>query len=191
MQIVWPSTQDLSTESDDDRYDADGARLLITVDGTHCPIFEPEDPELSKNPKYYSHKINQAALNYELGILVTESRLVWVNGPFPAATHDITVFRRGLIHMIPRGSKAIGDAGYRGEPNYISTKNVHAPRVVEKFKSRARSRHETFNSRIKAFGSMFQRFRHGVVKHKIAFMAICVICQYQMECGSPLFDVVV
>ena len=55
--------------------------------------------------------------------------------------------------------------------------------------SRARARHETFNSRIKNFGCLEQRFRHGMEKHRICFEAVCVIVQYQMDNGAPLFDV--
>jgi hypothetical protein len=49
--------------------------------------------------------------------------------------------------------------------------------------------HETFNSRLKNFHCLDDRFRHGIDKHKICFEAICVIVQYQLENGSPLFDV--
>ena len=55
--------------------------------------------------------------------------------------------------------------------------------------SRARARHETFNGRIKNFGCLDDRFRHGMEKHKICFEAVCVIVQYQLENGSPLFDI--
>ena len=55
--------------------------------------------------------------------------------------------------------------------------------------SRARARHETFNSKIKNFAYLDNRFRHGMDKHKMCFEALCVIAQYQLENGSPLFDI--
>jgi hypothetical protein len=58
-----------------------------------------------------------------------------------------------------------------------------------RFKSRARLRHETFNGRIKHFASLRDTFRHGEEKHRLAFEAICVTVQYQMENGKPLYDV--
>ena len=155
----------------------------------HCRVAEPKHPTQSKNPKYYSHKFKQAGLGYELGVSVFLNRLVWMNGPFPAADHDIKVFReKGLKDMIPIGKKIIGDNGYRGENDIISTpNNAHDPVELRKFKSRARARHESFNARIKNFRCLAMQFRHGVAKHKIVFEAVCVICQYQLENGSPLF----
>ena len=187
-QIVWPERWNPGNPSVDDD---DNPDFIITVDGVHCLINEPTHPTMSKNPKYYSHKFHQAAVNYELGISVFGNQLVWMNGPFPAAEHDITVFRKpqGLKSKIPAGKKVIADKGYRGEKTIVSTPSSHDPPGVRKFKSRARARHESFNARLKNFQSLAVRFRHGVEKHGIVFEAICVICQYQMENGSPLFDV--
>jgi hypothetical protein len=113
-----------------------------------------------------------------------------MNGPFLAGDHDITVFRNnGLNDKIPAGKKVIGDNGYRGEHATISTHDAHDEAELRKFKSRARSRHESFNARLKAFRCLDVRLRHGIEKHRIAFQAVCVICQYQLENGSPLFDV--
>ena len=150
---------------------------------------EPRHPTLSKNPKYYSHKSGQAGLDYELGISVHDSRLVWMSAPYKASVHDITIFREQLMAKIPAGKKVIGDKGYRGEKAVISTPNSHDPHDVRRFKSRARARHESFNAKIKNFACLDVRFRHGIDNHRICFEAVCVIVQYQLENGSPLFDV--
>ena len=58
------------------------------------------------------------------------------------------------------------------------------------FKSRSRARHESFNGRIKFFGFLRSGYQgNDMEKHGVAFRAICVIVQYQMDNGSPLFDV--
>ena len=145
-------------------------------------------PMLSKNPKNYSHKTNQAALTYKLGILVYENKLVWIKGPKLASKHDITVFRE-LMTKVPAGKRAIGDNGYHGEPNTMSTPSSWDPKKLHCFKSWARACHELFNGRINKFKCLSKRFHHGVHKHQICFEAICVIVQYQLENGSPLFDV--
>lgn len=163
--------------------------MILTVDGTHCPIEEPKHPTRSRDTTYYSHKFNRAAVSYELAISTFEQKLVWINGPFPAATHDVTIYRSALIHLIPAGKKIIGDQGYRGEPNTVSVYNPNDSDDTKKFKSRARCRHETFNGRIKFFGCLTKSFRHTLCKHKSTFEAVCVIVQYQLENGSPLFDV--
>jgi hypothetical protein len=116
--------------------------------------------------------------------------LVWISGPHKASKHDITIFREGLKHIIPAGKCTIGDTGYQGEPNAVSTPNrLHDAVAVKRFKGSARSRHECFNSRLKNFACLSQTFWHTPDDHKQCFVACCVILQYQMENGSPLFDV--
>ena len=112
-----------------------------------------------------------------------------MNDPFVAGKPDISIFCEGLIELIPDGKKAIGDNGYRGHHDKLSIPNSHDTLAVRKFKGRARARQESFNARIKNYKILDERFRHGVAKHEIVFEAICVICQYQLENGSPLFDV--
>jgi hypothetical protein len=62
---------------------------IMTVDGTHCWIHEPKHPTWSQDSKYYSHKYAKAGINYELGISLTENRLLWMNGPFPAGCDNL------------------------------------------------------------------------------------------------------
>jgi len=52
-------------------------------------VNEPIHPVLGKNPKFYSHKFQQAALLYELACSIYENKLVWMRGPFKASRHDI------------------------------------------------------------------------------------------------------
>jgi DDE superfamily endonuclease len=114
------------------------------VDGTHCPIQEPTVPDHKIDKTNWSLKTNNAAVNYEVVIAVYHNRVVWINGPFPAAKHGITIYRSALVKKIPTGSVAVADRGYKGEPTTIST-DVTDNDDTKKFKSRVRSRHETFN----------------------------------------------
>jgi hypothetical protein len=163
----------------------------MSVDGTHCPIQEPKHPVYSKNPAYYSHKNNHAGLGYEIALSLIEDRIVWVSGPHPAGTPDITVFRNGLIAHIPMGKKIVGDKGYRGEPNYISTPNQLDSNHIKLYKRRACAQHETINSRIKSFRCLSEQFHHSHAFHGKVFEAVCIIVQYQLENGSYLFPVAV
>jgi hypothetical protein len=156
------------------------------VDATDCRIFEQrKDP----GSKWYSHKFNGPGLRYEVCIDVVRQRVVWINGPFNAGEPDISIARKpgGLVDSILQGKKAIADKGYKGEPNKISVPNPHDSEVTKQYKNRARSRHETFFKRIKDFGILQQRFRSKIEKHKIAFEAVCVVVQYDIEDGHPLF----
>lgn len=167
--------------------------FIISVDRVVCRINKPRtDP----GKKWYSKKLNKPGLLYELGVAIWSNRLVWINGPFlPGEDTDLTVFRKpgGLKEHIPAGKKAIADRLYSCEREKISTRNPFDAEDVKKFKSRVSARHETFNARLKNIGILNQAFRHGrggkaVAKHKTVFEAICVITQYDLENGQPLFD---
>jgi hypothetical protein len=136
-------------------------------------------------------------LAYELGIAIRSNKLVWINGPFPAGQNDLLIYRKpnGLKSKIPANKRVIADEGYKGEAQ-ISRRNTFDTRAVKDFKNRARARHETFNGRLKHFHILEDRFRHGkdkfktvIEKHKAVFEALCVVVQYEMENGSPMFDV--
>lgn len=183
LQIQWPF---------DDNTVIEHTKFIISVDGVHCPIQEPRN---EPSAKWYSKKLNGAGLSYELGIDIWESRLVWINGPFPAGQNDISIFRKpgGLMSRIPDGGRVVADEGYRGEGEIISTRNPCDTEAVREFKNRVRARHETFNSRLKAFKILSQPFRGQgnarMEKHQAAFEACCVIIQYNMANGHELFKV--
>lgn len=187
--IVWPSSWE-----NPDKEDGEQTIFVITVDGTHCPILEPTHEDFSENSKFYSHKLHGAGLDYEIALSIFEQKCVWARGPFPAGKNDISIFRHKLKDKLLRARehsgvahRAIGDRGYRGERDLLSVPTSHDAEEVRDFKGRALSRQETFNSRVKNFDCMDERFRHGIEKHKLCFDAIVGIVQLQMENGSPLF----
>lgn len=167
-------------------------KYILSVDGVHCRIFEPR---IEPSTKWYSKKFNKAGLTYELGIAIFHDQLVWINGPFPAGENDMLVFRKdgGLMSIIPKGKLVVADEGYRGEPNVCSTRNTFDDDDVKRFKKRVKARHESFNCRVKSFGILNQPFRstgdQRLVKHETAFVACCIIVQYEMDNGRPLFKV--
>ena len=166
----------------------------ITVDGTHCRINEPCHPTMTKNSEYFSHKFGDAAHMYELAVSIFHNAIVHVSGPYPAATHDLAVFRQSLMGKLEKleGRKAIGDSGYQGESGEgktVSISTTQDSKAVRKFKGRAKARQESLNSRLKRFNIMDHRFRHRLDRHKLAFEAVVVILQYQLEDENPLFDV--
>ena len=148
----------------------------------------------SHDPHYYSHKHNKVGLDYELGISLVENHLLWMRGPFPAGSNDITIFRvRGLRdQLIERQQKAIGDKGYDGGPNCVSTYNAHDNEGVKLFKSRALGRHESFNGLLKQNKFFDTRFRHNKERFACAFEACCVLTHYRIiETEIPLFYIVI
>ena len=175
----------------------DGVIFLLSVDGTHCPIQEPRP----FSTKWSSFKLGKkAGVNYEIGLKIDESKLLWVNGPFPAGElNDLSTFQqKGLKDSIPIGKRCIGDGIYTPEYELISTKNDLDPREVAEFKERVLARHESFNSRLKNFQCLVSKFRHSIetnsddiakaVNHKAVFEAVCVLVMYEIGNGHPLFD---
>jgi hypothetical protein len=102
---------------------------------------------------------------------------------------DLVNFKvpNGLKSKIPAGKKVVADRIYR-DP-VCAIRNPQDTPEVRKFKRRARARHETFNGCLKNFKVIAEKFRHGPAKHKAVFEAVCVITQYELENGHPLFDI--
>ncbi len=173
LKILWNAD-----ESDD--------VFILSVDGTDCPIQEPRN---NPNSDWYSHKLNGPGLDYELGLEIHRNQLCWINGPFPAGYTDLRVFRLpdGLKGKIPEGKLVIADNGYKGEPT-IRIPNRADSEIVKTFKRRVKARHESFNRLLKEYHILSTDFRHPLEKHKTVFVAICVICQYNMESERHLWD---
>lgn len=189
--IVWPDDWGNPEKEDN----TDETIFVITVDGTHCPIEEPPHEDFSENTKFFSHKFHGAGLDYELGISIFEQKCVWVAGPYPAGTPDITIFRKRLKDKILEDRvrsgvkhRCLGDRGYRGERDVLSIPSSQDTPEVRDFKGRALSRHETFNGRLKFFDSLDEKFRHGIEKHRDCFYACAVIVQLQLDNGFFLFQ---
>jgi hypothetical protein len=197
FQIKW-----LNFEEHDEVY-------ICSVDGVHFGIQEPrKDP----GAKWYDHKSNSAGLAYEIALAVRHNNIVWMRGPFPASTHDLTIFRGGkkddpkdpsaLQFKVPPGKRVVADSAYRSEVGIVATtKEKHPPEVKREF-ARIKSRQETFNSRIKSFRILSMPFRHNLDAtdedneenrslgfHRQVFESVCVAVQYDMENGHPLFEI--
>lgn len=167
-----------------------GNQCLVTVDGTHFRIYNKTMPNSKKYKKiWYSHKFNTAAVSYEIAVSIATADIVWICGPFPAATPDVNIFRYKLRDMLAPFERVLADRGYRGEGrcrtpyNAINHQHKHAMALL-------RTRHETVNRRFKVFGALQQRFRHDVNKHHAFFRAAAVLVQLSHQCGYSHFDVV-
>jgi hypothetical protein len=71
----------------------------------------------------------------------------------------------------------------------LATPNYLDPEPLKTFKARARMRQEAFHSKVKQFNCLNVPFQHSAARHKTCFMAACVVAQYDLELGTPLFDV--
>jgi len=175
------------------KWPADGSWLtdfIVSVDGTHCNFPEPKHATLSKDPRYFSHKHNGAGLAYELALHLFKSELVWLKGPIPAGTSDLAIYKSELKGKIPAGKKVITDRGYNDQKDpRLAQPNSHDSKDLKEFKARARMHQEIFNGCMKRFHCLKDPFRHGQDQHGQCFVAVAVICCYEMDLVSPLFEI--
>ena len=82
------------------------------MDGTDLATEEPGRPI---NPRWFSHKINRAAIKYEVAIGVHTGWIVWVNGLYPAGKYSNVsiVSRQSLVHFLHENDLYIADGAYR------------------------------------------------------------------------------
>ena len=177
--------------------DPNAEEFIITIDGTDCRIWEKQHELFPVDRQLCSSKFNHAAFKYEIALAIRHNKIVWVNGPYKAGgMHDLTLFREeGLKDMMlaTENKMAIVDRGYTtskaDEVLLLAFPNKADSKELALFKSRARARHETLNGRLKMFNILSETFRHAGDKHKVAFEAVCVLVQYQLDNGAFLFDV--
>ena len=163
-----------------------GLRFFFSIDGTHCAIQEPAP----FSPVWSSHKFGgKPALNYEIALRIDKPQLLWIYGPSaPGAQNDMAVFKTALLGKLQQMTahdgvtlKGIGDKGYRGEPQYLSTKNSLDPAEIAEFKNRVMARHETFNQKLKMFDVLSGVFRHELELHRVCFESVAVLTVIQLQ----------
>ena len=162
----------------------------MSIDGTDFKI--EQKGAAKKGNAFGSHKYaGKSALRYELGIDILAGNLVWVGGPYPAgAWPDIKIFMNELAHLLEPGERVEADNGYVGHADKIKCpSNDCNPAVNVAMQARVRSRHETFNARLKFWGILGQTYRHDIMQHGNVFYACAVISQLAIENGEPLFEV--
>jgi DDE superfamily endonuclease len=181
--------------------DPNKSAFIGTVDDIDCVIWEKRAHHtMNIDKSFFTQKHNHAGLKYELIMHLTKPQCMSIVGPMKAATHDMEVFRvksKGKLKIMP-GKMLIADSIFKAgkKPEHQDEVGMFAlpssadPEELRRFKSRARARHESFNGRLKYFSFLRDGYRGiDIDKHGSAFKAICVIVQYQMDNGSPIFSV--
>ena len=171
------------------------AIIALSVDGVNYRTWEKNHPTFNKDSGFFDHKHNSCGLKYEIGLMIYEPKIAWIKGPIRCGKGDRDVFRDdGLKEKLGStpGKMGIADSGYElGKAEdmvFLCTPNAMNSRELRRFKSRVRCRHETLNGRLNSFKILQDTFRRGMKCHGIAFEAVAVIVQYQMDNGAPIFD---
>jgi hypothetical protein len=180
--ITWPSSLDSNST----------VLFAISIDGVDKKGRERKHPTLNQDSKRFTPKHHHAGCKWQIALSVQTSKCVHIFGPCRGGMGDKTMLKRsGVLDLLKNGKVAIVDRGYINEENRhkLSWPNPHDSKAVNNFKARARLRHESFNGRMCCFDILSHEFRQSEEKHGIAFLAVATIVQYQMDNGSPLYDV--
>ena len=157
----------------------------VSIDGTDCPIWEP----WPFDPKWFSHKFKSAGLRYEVGLCINTGEIVSVFGGYPCGDWpDLEVARDGILNLIDDDEKVISDSGYRGDPRILHNTGDWTT-YTARTRSNVRARHETVNSRIKAYAITSTKFRHDLIIHTQCFYSVINLVQIELRYESSLFQI--
>ena len=178
------------------RYKGDiGNDCLLSIDYVDKKIREPWPYQRRWSDRWFSHKFNGAGLKYEIALGIISGDICWVNGPFLCSKNDYDVFSAWpgptLLNELDEGERVETHNGYkRGDPSFVKSKSgwMHRPQLA-KMRNTVRARHETVNGRMAKWGCLSKVWHHHRNKHQVAFFAVAVITQLEIENGEPLFSV--
>ena len=132
-------------------------------------------------------------LAYEFSLSIHKNKIIWVNGGYPAAVGDRTIFKEhGLLDALKkrreetgRNLRLIADDGYieNALVEFLSLRNEFDPRHIAWFKDRALSRQEAFHGKTKNYRCLIIEFRHSHDMHQQCVESICVTLQIEMDIG--------
>jgi hypothetical protein len=167
--------------------------FVCSVDGSHITMNEPRHAELKKDPKWYSHKHGCAGHNVQIVLSLWDQQCYDFTISRGGTNDKGNVNKSGLLDKIPDGKQIIVDGGYPGDIEKLSGYNQFDSKELKAFKARAKSRHETFNSRMKIFHVLKHKFEHDKGTFPICMTAVAVLVQYMIEdtkpeSATPLFD---
>ena len=103
--------------------------------------------------------------------------------------------KSALYFHIPQNLKLVGDSAYGGQPDKVTTTNDSHSKATKELFARMKSLQETVFKRIKDFKILSQTFRHGsgtenrLEMIKVAFEAVAVLVEYDIEYEKSLFEV--
>ena len=165
----------------------------ISADGIDFKIWEKKNRRYNIDTKACSHKFKACGAKYLIGLSLQQPKCVFIAGPYLGGVSDSDMMvQSGLQDLLLQHQKLVMvDRGFHSKvrehrqthayPDEIDSPDLH------NFKSRARLRQETFNRRLRCFEVLYRTFTHGWDKHKLAYEAVVITVQYQMDNGSPIF----
>lgn len=117
----------------------------MTVNGTDSPAQEPNDVD----PVWYSHKIKNAGLRYEIVVTIKCKKASWLNGHNLCGYNpDLVISHSKLKQMLRPGEMIIADSRYNYERCVTPTGRFD---FMSKVLNSLRAPHERLNKCLKQF----------------------------------------
>jgi hypothetical protein len=156
------------------------------VDCTDCKVSQ-------KGRIFASHKFAfKPGLRYEVAVGILTGEMKWINGPFPCGKYpDVNIFRASLLTCLDDFERVEADDGYIGESPFrakVPKAVLSRPSEADAFQKRVQGRHETINSRLKAYTILQSVYRHDITQHGYVFRAVAVLVQLSIKNGDPLYS---
>ena len=110
------------------------------------------------------------------------------NGGFPCGLfNDLTIFRASLATMLDPQERVEADDGYAAKSPYRAKvpSAMFNPEGGRAYQKRVQGRHETVNTRLKAFKILSDVYRHNIVQHEYVFWAVAVLVQLSIKKWRP------
>lgn len=135
-------------------------------------------------PAYFSHKFKDAGVRYDVALNIATGDIVYWGGGYPAGQYpDLVIARMGIIPLLRPGEKIIADKGYADTNYFIFPTDLRGDNSLIK---KVTARHENINARLRCWGFLRNRFRHGVMMHNKYFSAVMEIEQFKLKHGNKM-----
>lgn len=167
-----------------------------SIDGIDFKTREKSTKKFNQCPKQFTYKHHHCGVKYELVVHPFLPKILSINGPFRGGLDDREMYANRTKDRVPEGKVLIADRGYRrsdqkkypGWNKKFSFPSLTDSKRLSNFKSRVRCRHEGVNGRLVSWCVLNQEFKHPHHKHVFAFEAVCVLVQYSMDHGHPIWQ---
>lgn len=159
---------------------------LIIVDATELVVKRPVNS--SAATALYSGYKKKTTLKYEVAVDEATHRPVHVSGPFAGPTGDITIFRGALKKLMEaRGWLGLADGTYQGEQQLLDVPPRPYKNLTKKVRARCKRRAkrrcfvEIFFARMKKFRSLWEVWRHDLLKHRPVFLFVLNLVSMDLQ----------
>ena len=118
---------------------------------------------------------------------IATGEIVYWGGGYPAGKYkDLQQAQMGILPLLPSGGKILANKGYNDQNYFIYPTDSRGDNSLIK---NITGRHEKINARLKCWGFLRQRFRHGVEMHNQCYSDTIEVNQFKLKHGNRLQEI--